>query len=125
YSAAANARDEDHAVGSVWWSCHAACTHQAATTAAGATQSHWPDQATANISAMFTADARMMMATGTAVSVPDASPSVSVAMKSAQIAPIAAPSQGPRLRMTSSHTSERPTTYSAATTIIGAHAIDD
>ncbi len=73
---------------------------------------------------MFTIDARMMTASGTAVSVPDASPSVSIAMKSAQIAPIAAASHGPRLRMTRSHTSERPTTYSAAATMVGAHAID-
>src|SRR6185295_18846993 len=59
-------------------------------------------------------------AIGSGVSVPDASPSVRLAMNSAQIAAIAAPSHGPRLRMMTSHTSAYAATASAATSIVGA-----
>src|SRR5262245_42942689 len=62
-----------------------------------------------------------MTATGIGVSVPEAWPSVSVAMNSAPIAPIAAPSQGPRLRMTITHASAYAATSSAATSIVGDH----
>ena len=61
--------------------------------------------------------------TGSGVSAPDASPSVSVAMNKAPMAPMAAPSHGPRLRMTTSQTNAYAATSSAAPSIVGAQTI--
>src|SRR5690349_18755940 len=93
--------------------------------AAGDTQFHWPAQTTTKINAMFAADAAAMTPTGTVVIAPEASASVRFAMNSAQIAPTAEPSHGPRLRITTTHSRACATTSSAATTIVGAHSIAD
>src|SRR5262249_25947592 len=77
------------------------------------------------ISMTFTIAAPAIIGSGTDVSVPDASPSVRLAMKSAQIAPIAAPSHEPRIRSMTNQSSAYATTSSAAPTMVGAHSIDE
>src|SRR2546423_3592897 len=91
-------------------------------TDAGAIQFHCPAQTTTKISAMFSADATAMIAIGTGVSEPDASPIVRFAIISAEIAPRAGSSDGPRFLTTKNHASAYAPRISAATTFTGDHS---